>query len=98
MNLKKLHEKAEWQKLTEVDFKTRAIDRIMENSSKIEELGAMLTDLQEDIEAIRLELGFVKKQNIKLSQKTRNYGNNNDINTEQKRDSGSVFKPGQSNI
>ena len=97
MNLKKLHEKAEWQKLTESDFKTRAIDCILEQAAKIENLNKIVTDLQEDLEVIRVELGFVKKQNIRLNRKNLQRIDD-DLNTEQKRDSRTIFKSGQPSL
>lgn len=91
MNLKRLHENAVWQKLNEQDFRTKAINQILIQESTIEKLSTMITQLTEDVYAIKRQLNIIGSQNAKL---TRNVKSNMQADDEsfikQKRDNRSV--------
>lgn len=99
MNLKKLHEKAQWHKLNEADFKTRAIDCITEQAEKIDKLNDMIIQLDEQIAELRRVIGmnsmYNKLQIRKLSEQRNNF---DESKVEQKGNSGSISQPGQSHF
>ena len=99
MNLKKLHEKAQWHKLNEADFKTRVIDCITERAEKIDKLNDMIIQLGEQIAELRRVIGmnsmYNKLQIRKLSEQRNNF---DESKVEQKGNSGPVSQPSQSRI
>ena len=91
MNLKKLHEKALWQKLSETDFKTRAIDYITEQSEKIDKLNDIVIHLDEQIAELRRAIGMQREYNkVQVKKLLEQRNNFDEFKTEQKRNSGSV--------
>lgn len=67
MNLKKLHENAQWQKLTEMDFRSKATTTILEQEEKIEKLSNTVVSLEETLNEVKKIVGLLKAQNTKLS-------------------------------
>ena len=99
MNLKKLHEKASWQRLNEQDFRLKTTNLILEHENCIEKLSLIVEQLTNDLFAIRKQLGIMSLQNVRLNKKLNNTRTDNDIaQAEQKRDSGSISQSGKSDI
>ncbi|MDD4110013.1 MAG: hypothetical protein PHS54_00505 [Clostridia bacterium] len=93
MNLKKLNEKAQWNKLPDSTFKSNIIDVILEQNEKTEKLQNIIVRLEEELHAIKQQLKITNLKNIRLNQNLKQVqGNSNDINIEQKRDNRTVFK------
>lgn len=69
MNLKKLQEAALWRKLNDQDFKTRAINFILEQQQTINDLIKITTDLKEEVELIKAHTRVLNSRNNKLSKR-----------------------------
>ena len=99
MNLRKLHEKASWQKLNEQDFRTKTTSLILEHEEAIEKFAIITEQLTNDLFALRKQLGIMNLQNVKLNRKLNTTRADNDnTQTEQKRDSGSISQSGKPHI
>ena len=72
MNLKKLHEAALWRKLNDEDFKTKAINFILEQQQTINDLIKITTDLKEEIELIKIHTRVLNSRSNKLSKSIKN--------------------------
>ena len=93
MHLKKLHEAAEWKKLSESDFRTRATSLLMEQRDLIETLSNIITNLEEEVLTIKKQIGITSLQTTRLSKTVRSTSKVEDGSTthaQQKRDYRSV--------
>jgi hypothetical protein len=91
MNIKKLYEKTQWQKLNEADFKTRVIDYIVEQAEKIDKINSIIIQLDEQITELRRAIGAnVAYNKIRVKKLSEQRNNFNEFKTEQKRNSGSI--------
>lgn len=99
MNLKKLHEKARWDKLPPDQFRSDTINYIIEQKETIDNLSDMVVQLTEDIQLLKRHLNNAHRQNIRTNRNIKsNPRTEDDNNAEQKRDNGSVSKSNQSHI
>jgi hypothetical protein len=89
MHLKKLHEKASWQKLNEQDFRTKTTGLILEHEELIEKLSIISESLTEQIFALQKQLGVMSNQHARLNKQMKSTQKVDDVNThtEQKRNS-----------
>lgn len=96
MNLKKLHENAQWQRLSETDFRTKATSTILEQAEAIEKLNSTIIRLEEELNHFKTALRITAFQTAKAAANKRiSDANDHD---KQERASGSVSSTNKQNI
>lgn len=91
MNLKKLHENANWQKLSESNFRTKATNIILEQEDKIEKLNNSIIALEEELKEVKKIVGILHSHSTRLTSKIINQRiDDADNHTKQERSSRSV--------
>jgi len=89
MHLKKLHERAVWQRTTDTEFKTKVTNLILEQQDMIETMAGIITRLEEDIQVLKKQIGTNSLQNARLNKKFNSAPKVDDgnANAQQKRNS-----------
>ena len=89
MHLKKLHEAAQWKRLTETDFRIKVTSLLMDQQDLIENLGNIVTKLEDEILTIKKQIGINSLQTARLNKTVRSTPKVEDASptrTQQKRD------------